>query len=268
MWSTKRIGPEPFLAVDYAGQGELLLLLHGVGGNRRNWRDNIPALAEKFRVVAWDARGWGGSDDYEGALTLSDMSADIARVIDHFGCDKAHILGLSMGGRNAMHFATTCPHRVASLVLCDTLVGFSGWSAEKRAEFVRLRKEALLGGKELSDIAVPMARSLVSPRATPEAVEQLADSFRRLRKFMYIKAIEMLVNEPDQDNLEAIAVPTLVLVGEDDPITPLADSRRIAAAIPSAQLVVIPGAGHLLNLEKPKEFNDTVLAFLAAQSAR
>nr|WP_047169566.1 alpha/beta fold hydrolase [Sphingomonas sp. Y57] len=260
---TERIGPKPHIAVDHDGAGELVLLLHGVGGNRRNWRDNIQAIAERFKVVAWDARGWGDSDDYEGPLSLADMSDDIARVLDHFGADKAHIVGLSMGGRNAMHFATTYRQRVSSLVLCDTLVGFSIWSEEKKAEFVRARKEPLLNGQEPADIAGPIARALVSPMATEEAIEQLADSFRRLHKHMYIKAIEMLVREPDQGDLGSIAVPALVLVGEDDPITPIAETRQIAEGIPGARFVIVPGAGHLLNIEKADAFNALVVDFLS-----
>jgi len=263
MQKTTRIGPTPFLAVDHAGDGELVLLLHGVGGNRRNWRDNIPVLSERFKVVAWDARGWGDSDDYEGPLTLADMSTDIARVLDHFGYEKAHLVGLSMGGRNAMHFSGTHPQRVSSLMLCDTLVGFSVWSEEKKAEFIRARREPLLNGMEPSDIAWPIARSLVSPRATHDATEQLADSFSRLHKLMYIKAIEMLMREPDQD-LGTIRAPTLVVVGEDDPITPVAQSEQIAHGIPSARLAIVPGAGHLVNIEKPVEFNELVLSFLSA----
>lgn len=263
MIHNERIGPIPFIAVDYAGKGELVLLLHGVGGNRRNWKDNLPRLAEKFKVVAWDARGWGDSDNYEGPLTLRDMSSDIARVIDHFGYDKAHIVGLSMGGRNAMHFASNYPDRVASLVLCDTVKGFSVWSEQKKADFIRARREPLLNGLEPSDIAEPIARALVSPTATEDAIEQLADSFRRLHKFMYIKAIEMLIAEPDQDKLEDIHVPTLVIVGEDDPITPIEESRQIADAIPDAQMVLIPGAGHLANIEKAAQFNGLVISFLS-----
>jgi 3-oxoadipate enol-lactonase len=267
MMKTERIGPAPFIAVDHVGDGELVLLLHGVGGNRQNWRDNIADLATRFKVVAWDARGWGDSDDYEGPLSLADMSDDIGRVLDHFGADKAHLIGLSMGGRNAMHFATTNPERLLSLVLCDTLIGFSIWSDEKKADFVRARKERLLNGFEPADIADPIARSLVSPTASEDAIEQLTDSFRRLHKLMYIKAIEMLVREPDQSDLHAIKAPTLVLVGEDDPITPISEARQIADGIPEARFTIVPGAGHLLNIEKAEYFNALVLEFLSQQSA-
>jgi 3-oxoadipate enol-lactonase len=212
-----------------------------------------------------DARGWGDSDDYAGPLTLADMSADIARVMDHFGHEKAHLVGLSMGGCNAMHFATTCPQRVRSLTLCDTLIGFSVWSAQKKSEFLRARRDPLLSGTEPAEIAWPIARSLVSPRASEQAIAQLADSLGRLHKSMYIKALEMLMREPDQD-LGAISAPTLVVVGEDDPITPVAQSRQIADGIRAARLTVVSAAGHLVNIERPVEFNDLLLQFLIGLS--
>ena len=104
-WTTVRIGPAPHIAVDHMGTGDLVVFLHGIGGNKRNWVDNLPAFAAHWHAVAWDARGYGESDDYEGPLTFTDFSHDVARVLDHFGAKKAHIVGLSMGGRIAQDFA-------------------------------------------------------------------------------------------------------------------------------------------------------------------
>src|SRR5580658_7217231 len=97
-WTTKLIGPAPRLAVDHQGQGELVLFMHGIGGNRTNWHDQLPACAARFHAVAWDARGYGLSDDYPGPLSYDDFCHDILRVLDHFGARKAHLVGLSMGG--------------------------------------------------------------------------------------------------------------------------------------------------------------------------
>ena len=82
---TVLIGPSPRIAVDHAGEGPLVVLMHGIGGNRRNWRDQMPVLAQKYHVVAWDARGYGDSDDYEGPLDFADFNRDLLRVIAHFG---------------------------------------------------------------------------------------------------------------------------------------------------------------------------------------
>jgi len=168
-WKTERIGAAPQIAVDRMGSGDLLVFLHGIGGNKRNWHDNLPAFAAHWHAVAWDARGYGESDDYEGPLTFSDFAHDVVRVLDHFGAAKAHIVGLSMGGRIALDFAALYPNRLLTLTLCDTHRGFSHFSEEKRREFVRLRKEPLEQGAEPKDIAGLVAKTLVGPKASREA---------------------------------------------------------------------------------------------------
>jgi 3-oxoadipate enol-lactonase len=259
-----RIGPAPFIAVDHAGSGELLVFLHGIGGNRRNWQDNLPEFAKHWHAVAWDARGYGESDDYDGPLDFADFSRDLARVLDHFHAAQAHLVGLSMGGRIAMHFASLHPRRVLTLTLCDTHRGFQHMPEEKRREFVRSRKEPLLAGREPRDIAPAVARSLSGPHASPEAIAKLVDSISRLHKESYLKTIEASMMSVTDVNLAGIRVPTHVVVGADDPLTPVSVSQELASAIPGAKLTVIPGAGHLSNLEKPGEFNRAAIDFLLA----
>jgi 3-oxoadipate enol-lactonase len=261
-WSTEKIGPAPRLAVDHAGTGELVVFLHGIGGNRTNWHDQLPAFAEHFHAAAWDARGYGDSDDYDGPLTFTQYADDLPRVLDHFGAEKAHIVGLSMGGRIAMDFAARHADRLRSLVLCDTHRGLSHLSDEKRREFVRLRKEPLLNGGEPKDIAAPVARTLIGRNASEAAFQKLVDSMSRLHKESYIKSIEASVMAGAHGGLGSIRVPTLVVVGEDDHLTPPAEAQVLADTIPGARLVVIPEAGHLSNIEKPAAFNDAVLGFL------
>lgn len=261
-WTTELIGPAPRLAVDHAGEGELLVFLHGIGGNRTNWHDQLPEFSKHCHAVAWDARGYGGSDDYEGPLRFSQYADDLTRILDHFGAESAHVVGLSMGGRIAMDFAARYPDRVRSLVLCDTHRGFSHFPEEKKREFVRLRKEPLVNGAEPRDIAEPVARTLIGPKAPEPIFRRLVDSISRLHKESYIKSIEATVISDAQVDLGAIRVPTLVVVGEEDRLTTPEEARIIAGAIPGARLVVIPEAGHLSNIEKPREFNDAVLGFL------
>lgn len=257
-----RIGPEPFISVDHVGSGDLVLFLHGIGGNKRNWLVNVPAVAAHFHAVAWDGRGWGESDDYEGPLSFEDMAADLERVIDHFGVRRAHIVGLSLGVKVALTFVHLYPQRVASLTLCDGSLKSRRANPETLREFVRLRQEPLLQGKEPRDIAEPVARSLVSPAAKPGALEQLIDSMSRLHKAMYLKAIELAVYAQDAPGVDKIAVPTLVVVGQDDQLTPVSEAQALVDAIPGARLAVVPDAGHLVNIEQPEAFNALLLDFL------
>ena len=115
-----RIGPEPNIAVDYMGQGPLVVFLHGIGGNRTNWHVQLPIFAKHFTAATWDARGWGDSDDYDGPLRFGDVCDDLCRVLDHFGSTSAHLVGLSMGGMIVQEFAARYPNRVGAMVLVDT----------------------------------------------------------------------------------------------------------------------------------------------------
>jgi len=145
--TTDLIGPPPRLAVDRTGEGPLVVFLHGIGGNRTNWRDQVGAFTAHYTAAAWDARGYGASDDYAGPLAFDDFAADLRRVLDHYGVRRAHLVGLSMGGRIAMRFYFLHPPRVATLTLCDTHRGFASLTAEQRTEYVRLRREAGRGSR-------------------------------------------------------------------------------------------------------------------------
>ncbi|WP_333834870.1 alpha/beta fold hydrolase [Rubrimonas sp.] len=258
------VGPSPRIALDVAGDGDLVVFLHGIGGNRANWRDTLPAVAARWRAAAWDARGYGDSEDYDGPLDFHAFADDLARVLDHFGADRAHIVGLSMGGRIAADFHGRHPGRVRSLTLCDTHLGFAHMTPAARADFVRLRREPLLAGKEPRDIAPAVADSLIGDRANADAYAQLMASLSKLHKESYLKTIEASVGMDHADLYAGVDKPTLVIVGALDRLTPPAMAREIVDRIPGARLCVIEGAGHLSNIEQPEAFNRALLDFLAA----
>ncbi|MDI1342614.1 MAG: alpha/beta fold hydrolase [Pseudolabrys sp.] len=264
----EKIGPAPRIAVEHAGKGELVIFMHGIGGNRRNWYDQIDAFAPHFHAAAWDARGYGDSDDYDGPLNFGSYADDLARVLDKFRVERAHVVGLSMGGRIAMDFVTRYASRLLTLTLCDTHKGFAGFSEEKKKAFIASRKEPLLAGKEPKDIAEPVARTLVGPNASEAAFRSLVDSMCRLHKDSYIKSIEASVMMDVRDDLYTIKVPTHVVVGSEDRLTTVEMARELAGDIPGAELTVIDDAGHLSNIEKPAEFNAAVLGFLHRHSSR
>ena len=257
-----RIGPEPNIAVDHMGSGPLVVFLHGIGGHRTNWYDQLPVFAEHFTAATWDARGWGDSDDYAGPLKFEDICADLERVLDHFGVTSAHLVGLSMGGMFVQDFCARHPGRVASMVLVDTNNGPAKSMSEAEIdEFISLRKQPLLDGKEPKDIAGPVAKTLVSPSASPEIVQKMVDSMSMLHKDSYIKAIEAVTRYEGPD-LTTLRAPTMVVVGADDTLTPPSVHREMADQLPQARYLEIPDAGHLANIEKPAEFNQAVLNFL------
>lgn len=261
--ATKIIPGNPRIAVDEAGEGKLLVFMHGIGGNKSNWRDQVPAFGKQFRAVAWDARGYGGSDDYEGPLDFGDFSRDLLRVLDHYGARKALLCGLSKGGRVAQDFYERHPDRVAAMVLVATMPAFSeGLSEAQRAEFLRLRKEPLVNGKEPSDIAPVVAKTLLGPKAAPEAFDRLVASMSALHKESYIKTIEATVTYRRRTRLADIKVPVLLVFGEEDKLTTPATGKRMHQEIPGSRYVEIAGSGHLVNIEQPAAFEAAVLPFL------
>jgi len=261
-WQTVYVEGAPRIAVDVMGSGPMVLFLHGIGGNRTNWHPQLPVLAPRYTACAWDARGYGLSDDYEGELDFGDFSDDLCRLLDRFEVDKAHLCGLSFGGRVAQDFWPRHPDRVATLTLCDTHRGFAHFSDEKRREFIRLRKEPLVNGGEPKDIAVPVAKSLAGPNASKESFDALVDSMSRLHKESYIKTIEASALAGNHGELADIRAPTHVIVGSEDRLTTPEMCRELAGMIPGARFTVIEEAGHLVNIEKPAEFNATAIAFV------
>jgi 3-oxoadipate enol-lactonase len=183
-------------------------------------------------------------------------------VINHFGALKAHLVGLSMGGMIALDFYSSHPERVATLTICDSLPGFNQLTPEQRREFVRLRQEPLLAGKEPKDIAPAVAETLIGKSARPGSFERLVASMAALHKQSYLKTIAGSANYQRTIELEKIAVPTHIVVGDEDRLTPPEMSRRMAERIPGARLTLIEGAGHLSNIEQPEKFNRAVLAHL------
>lgn len=264
--ATTLVPPFPRIAVEHGGAGPLVLFLHGVGGNRSNWRPQLAALASRFHVAAWDARGYGDSDDAPGGLSMADFSADVLRVLDRFGADRAHLVGLSMGGLIAQDFAHRHPDRVRSLVLADTGTGLRDGQDDRWVEpFLRARREPLLAGRTPAEIAPELARSLLSPAAPAEAVGQAVASLAAVRTRSYLAALEAVTRYRMVLDHARVAAPVLVLVGAEDSLTPPRVARDLAARIPGARLAVIEGAGHLSNVERPGAFGALLLEFLCGQ---
>lgn len=262
------VGHAPRISINHIGSGEAVFFLHGVGGNKTNWSQNLPAFAQHFTAIAWDCRGYGDSDDYDEDLDFKDFSDDLLRVLDALDIRKVHLVGLSMGSWIAMNFAVSYPERLRSLTLCCTHAGFSYLSDFAKAEFVRSRKEPLLNGMEPRDIAGAVARSLVSPNAPTHVVTQLEQSMAALRKTSYLKSIEALIHTDFRNDLPYIRTPCLVVSGSNDSLTTADMGREVSTLVPNAQFALIEDAGHLPNIEKPAQFERIVLDFLLAQRAK
>jgi 3-oxoadipate enol-lactonase len=252
---TVHVGPAPRIALTVHGSGPLVVFLHGIGGNRHHWRHQLPVFATRFKAAAWDARGYGDSDDYAGALDFASFTQDLLRVLDHFKAAKAHLVGLSMGGRIARNFALRHPERVARLVLANTTPGFDALTPEQVRKFVEERRAR----------SPETIKALISRHARAGAYEELLESFKALRQPSYLKTLEASVTQDRAAAIERIRAPTLVVTSDEDKVYPPSIARNMAKRIPGARLAVISGAGHLSNLEQPGQFNQVVLRFLSEQ---
>ena len=265
---TERVGPSPAIAIDVAGSADapVVLFLHGIGGNRSNWRGQLAAVGQRYRAVAWDARGYGGSDDGD-ALVFTDFADDAVRVLDHLGAQRAHIVGLSMGGRIALDLWRRYPARVATLTLADTSAGSKETQAPEKVEaFLAARRKPLLEGRTTADIAPGVAATLAGPNIAPETMAELVASLSALRAEPYLRTLEAVTRFTDFPDFASIDVPTLVIVGSEDRVAPPSVARAMADAIPHARYVELPGAGHISNLEAPDTFNTALLDFLDANA--
>jgi 3-oxoadipate enol-lactonase len=268
MRTPRHTGGSVSIAYDIAGTGPLVVFLHGIGGNRTNWEGQLDAFSNRFCAVAWDARGYGASGDSPQTLKFSDFADDLLRLLDHLKAERAHLVGLSMGGMIIQDFYGRYPERVATLSLVDTSSGFGGVPEEARRDFLARRLDPLERGLTPADIAPNVVEVLVAKGASAAVREQLRASMAALRTGPYKQALHAITTTDFRAVLPQITVPTLIIVGDEDTVTPPSASEFLAKNIAGAALVTIPGAGHLTNLEKPEAFNAALGSFLDRHAQR
>ena len=251
--------------IEYAasGSGPALLLLHAFPLGLSMWDAQAEALSTTHRVVRFDARGFGGSAVGEGPLTMERIADDGALLLDHLGIEKAVVGGCSMGGYAAFAFVRRHPQRLAGLVLQDTRAGAD--AAEAKANRATLAAKVLAeGAAAAAEALLPKLVGETTHRERPDLVSGLRERILAATPQGIANALHGLAARADsRETLPSIAAPTLVLVGAEDVLTPPSEAATMAAAIPRARLDVIPGAGHLANLENPAAVNAALRAFLA-----
>lgn len=246
------------------GNGPLVLFLHGVGSGSQHWRAQLEALGDSFHVAAWDARGYGGSDNPPRPITQRDFAADVNALLDHFGAARAHLCGLSMGGMIAQMVYRAYPRRVRSLILADTLPGFGSLPNKEAALAERLQAIDSLSLTEGARQRTPM---LLRDNPDPRIVELMVEHMATLRPQPYRQAWVSMFEVDYTDLLPQVRVPSLIICGREDKVTPLAESEKMHRLIPGSRLVILENAGHLTNLEQPAEFNRVVREFLLGVEA-
>jgi 3-oxoadipate enol-lactonase len=247
--------------------GQHVALLHGLGGSRSAWQPQLGALGDAgYFVTAWDMPGYGASEPIE-PLTFDVLADAVGRWLDALGSRSAHLVGLSLGGMVAQHVALRIPGRVRSLSLLDTSPAFGFGGTTSPAQWLEQRLQPLAAGETPATIAPSVLRSIMADGVAGSALDEAVAAMARIPSNGLAAAARCLVTHDLRARLHEVAVPTLVIVGEHDHETPLSYSAFLAETIPRAQLAVVPGAGHISNLEQPDEVNRLLIDFLAANTS-
>jgi pimeloyl-ACP methyl ester carboxylesterase len=247
-----------------AGRGPPLVLLHGIGSSGESFEGQLASLAGRFRVIAWNAPGYGGTAPARSPE--AGEYADFARaLVDALATGPVNLLGHSLGAIIAARFAVLHPDRVRRLVLANPAGGYGSAPPEVRA---RRLEERIRGMDELGPAGLAEARSkvLVGPKAGAAVIDRVKAVHRKLDPEGYKQAGRLLASADIFADTGRIAAPTLVMCGDADVVTPEAECRKIAAAIGGARYRSLPGVGHMSYLEDAAMFDGIVTDFLAAQA--
>ncbi len=249
--------PQGHIGYTEAGSGPALVFLHGVGSDKRVWAEQIAHFSPHYRAIAFDYPGYGESDLSAVPLGRPEIAAALWAALTALGVERAHLVGLSMGGVIALEMWRQGAARIASLTLADTFA----WHPQ--ADMLVKRSHDAIQTMTMRAFAEARVGGLLGPHATEASRAAVIEQMGGIDKGTYHWSTLAVWTPDDRADLPAIALPTLVLVGEHDHVTPLALSETLAAGIAGARLVVLPDAGHISNLDNPAAFAAAIDAFLA-----
>lgn len=248
------------------GEGQAIVFLHGLGGCWRDWEPQLDSLSDRFRCVVIEHRGHGRSQRVPGPYSTELFAADALGVCRSLGIDRAHVVGLSMGGMVAQHLALAAPDLVDTLVLCDTFThtGSGG------VEMLKAAAEAVRAG------GMEVLRAFMTPDTTGWSARTMAerphverDNRREAESNdpdCWAWAVEALVAHDTRDEISRITAPALVVWGAEDRGVPVKLAQPLADALGGAPVVVLDDAGHVCNLEAPEAFDRAITEFFAAHA--
>ena len=248
------------------GDGPVVTMSHSLACTLSMWDGQAQALRGRYRVLRYDTRGHGQTSVPTGAYSLEQLAEDLHGLLAGLGITETHFVGLSMGGMIGQVFALKYPAMFRSLVLCDTA---SRYPAEAWSIWAERIKAVEAKGMEPM-VEPTLQRWFTEPfrQRRPDVIEPVRAMIRNTPPQGFIGCCHAIPKINVTDRLKEVRCPALVIVGEDDPGTPVAMAREIHAALPSAELAILRSAAHLSNLEQPEEFNRVLLGFLDKVTGR
>jgi pimeloyl-ACP methyl ester carboxylesterase len=251
------------IGYDDVGTGIPVVLIHGFPHHRGLWSSQVSALVDRARCIAPDLRGFGETSAI-APYTVDQYADDVLVLLESSRIERAVIVGLSMGGYVAFAFWRRHRARVRGLVLADTKAGAdSAEGKQKRMDMMALARER--GSVAVADAMMPGMVGKSTREKSPEIVEAVYRMLSMAPTAGILGALEAMMNRPDStETLPTIDVPTLIIVGEEDALTPPKESEAMRSAIRGSRLEVLAGAGHLTNMERPAAFNHVLSEFLSS----
>jgi len=252
------------IAYERVGDGPPLVFVHGAAEDGRVWQLQLAALADEFSVVAWAEPETGRSSNVPANFLLADYATCLAALIEALALGPAHVAGLSWGGTVVQELYRLRPELVTTLILIDT---YAGWKGSLPEQEVRAR---VAGARQMLEAPAeefdPTLPGLFAGDPPAEFIPLLEEVAAAVRPESLRTQLLLMAAADQRDLLPRIAVPTLLVWGELDARSPLSVARQFEQAIPNAKLVVIPGCGHMSNLERPDEFNEAAREFCRSQA--
>jgi 3-oxoadipate enol-lactonase len=252
------------IAYETRGAGPALLFLHAFPLGLGMWEPQVSAFASSHQVIRFDCRGFGGSPPGDGLLTMERIADDAVGLLDHLDVSRAIVCGLSMGGYAAFALVRRHADRLKALVLADTRAGADSDAARaaRAAQADKVRKE---GSASIADAVLPKLVGETTHAQRPELVARLKETIAANPPRGIADALAGLAARADSTStLREVRVPTLVVCGAEDVLTPVSESEALVRGIAGSQIQIIPGAGHLSSLENPEQFNLSLRKFLTA----
>jgi len=256
----RQIVQTPRGAISYreAGQGHALFLLHGMNGNSRSWAPQLKALSDSYRVIAWDAPGYGQSDPV--APDADAYAAQAALLLDHLKVEQAHVIGHSMGGVIAERFCARHLDRATSLVLSGTHWGNAvPEGAPLAAKYARRLQE--LEDMPAMEYGKVRAEKMLPAEPQSDVFDLVADVASEMRREGLLNGGQMVERTDNRPFLPALKLPVLIVTGDSDPVVRPQRSEAMMEFLPSARAISLSGVGHAAYLEKPEIFNRAVREF-------
>lgn len=243
--------------------GAVVCMLHSLTSDAGMWAEQVPALlGAGYRVLRLNARGHGGSSPGGDRYTMEQLAGDVISVLDHLGIDTVHVIGLSMGGMKGQVLAADHPDRVRSLMACATNARWTGDAGMMRGRIDTVRAHGSL--EPIVDQSMEQRYSDALRQRRPQRWAALRETYLATSLDGYYGCMHAVLDHDVLGRLATVRAPVLVVSGSDDPVTPPAAGKEIAAAVKGARYEEIAGGRHLFNVEFEQQFNRLMLQWLAS----